>query len=224
MINRHHNENKKKKIIRFFSHDKFSGYLLFLNRARVLVFMVAAYCVYSVYARVGWIGTLLSANLAFLSNDLLVGFLRGYERAREASQDEETRRPEPPADDFPEDCEFSPSAGQPEDVDPVKPCRASASESAVKMEKSCSPSKAVKSDLGSLEEMRRIMGSLNHYETLGFPRSRAIDLAVLKKEYRRKVRSLLILGFPRGGASSLALGLLPLRAPFDYTGCARPPR
>ncbi|CAA7404913.1 unnamed protein product [Spirodela intermedia] len=162
------------------------SYLLFLNRARVLVFMVAAYCVYSVYARFGWIGIFLSANLAFLSNDLLVGFLQSYERTPEPMQDEETRKPEPVVDDFSEDCEFSSSAGQPEDVDSVNPCRTSTSENAVKKEKNSSPSKAVKSDLGSLEEMRRIMGSLNHYETLGFPQIRAIDLAALKKEYRKK--------------------------------------
>ena len=42
----------------------------------------------------------------------------------------------------------------------------------------------------SADEMRRILKSLNHYEALGFSRHKKIDDAVLKREYRKKVWSL----------------------------------
>ncbi|CAA6668084.1 unnamed protein product [Spirodela intermedia] len=135
------------------------SYLLFLNRARVLVFMVAAYCVYSVYARLGGLG--YSCRQTWPSSQTISWW--AFSKLRVFF--------------------FGWSAGG---RDSVNPCRTSTSENAVKKEKNSSPSKAVKSDLGSLEEMRRIMGSLNHYETLGFPQIRAIDLAALKKEYRKK--------------------------------------
>ena len=165
-----------------------SGYFLFLTRAKVLVFIVATYCIFSVYTRAGWTGIFLSANLAMLSNDLLTGFLQGYENVSETKPHEESDKSDPQADDFTENCNFPSSESQPEGVDSPKSCQTSNIENACKKEKNVPLIQSIKPEMSSLEEMKRIMGSLNHYETLGIPKISCVDLSALKKEYRRKVR------------------------------------
>ncbi|MQM20934.1 hypothetical protein Taro_053964 [Colocasia esculenta] len=162
------------------------SYIVFLNRARLLVYMSTAYCVYCVYVRVGCIGIFLSMNLAFLSNDLFSSFLQGYECAREKAHCEESKKSESLGEDFSEDCEFSMPTSEAEDVDSYKPCKTSCTEDVEKTEKEHSPSKVVKSDLNSVDEMKRIMDSSNHYEILGFPQSKSIDITILKREYRKR--------------------------------------
>ncbi|XP_078433484.1 uncharacterized protein LOC144704817 isoform X2 [Wolffia australiana] len=156
------------------------SYLLCLSRARALVLFISVYCVYSVYTRAGWIGIFLTANLAALSNDLLVGFLQGYEQASKATLDEETKAQDPPV------TEDSDIPSQSDGANSAKPCIKPCVKDAIK-EKTCSPINLAKSELGPQEEMKRIMRSLNHYETLCvFQTPAAIDLTTLKKEYRRK--------------------------------------
>ena len=51
----------------------------------------------------------------------------------------------------------------------------------------CSTSKQVTEETSSINEMKRILNSVDHYEALGFPRQKRIDATILKKEYKKKV-------------------------------------
>ncbi|MQM12246.1 hypothetical protein Taro_045161 [Colocasia esculenta] len=162
------------------------GYMFSQNHARPLIFMSMAYSVYYVYTCVGWIGVFLSTNLSFLSNDLFTSLLRGYDCMREHEQCEASTKSEPIAEEFSEDCDFCTQTSEAEDIVSPKACKASGTENSVKMAVDPSPSKVLKSDSSSLDEMKKIMSSSNHYEALGFLRNKMIDLTILKKEYRRK--------------------------------------
>jgi hypothetical protein len=59
--------------------------------------------------------------------------------------------------------------------------------SVVDKQKELLVNKVVKEETNSIDEMKRILKSLNHYEALGFIRHKKIDAAILKKEYRKKV-------------------------------------
>ncbi|KAI5444379.1 hypothetical protein KIW84_012852 [Lathyrus oleraceus] len=58
--------------------------------------------------------------------------------------------------------------------------------SVVDKQKELLVNKVVREKTNSIDEMRRILKSLNHYEALGFNRHKKIDATVLKKEYRKK--------------------------------------
>ncbi|MCH87314.1 chaperone protein dnaJ, partial [Trifolium medium] len=58
--------------------------------------------------------------------------------------------------------------------------------SVVDKQKEVLVNKVVKEETNSIDEMKRILKSLNHYEALGFIRNKKIDAAILKKEYRKK--------------------------------------
>uniref|UniRef100_A0A1D1YEW2 DnaJ subfamily C member 14 n=3 Tax=Anthurium amnicola TaxID=1678845 RepID=A0A1D1YEW2_9ARAE len=161
------------------------GYMFFLNNARPLLFMSTAYCVYCVYVRVGWVGVFLSTNLAFLSNNLLTSILQGYDCMCESARCEESKKSEPLEQESSENCDSSTPASEAEDHS-CKSCKTSSAENVVKIEKDHSSSQEVKSDASSLDEMKRVMNSSNHYEILGFPRNKIIDPTILKKEYRKK--------------------------------------
>ncbi|KAH7673807.1 Dnaj-like subfamily c member 14 protein [Dioscorea alata] len=163
------------------------GYMFFLNHARFLILMSIGYAVYCVHTRVGWFGIPLSLNLAFLSHDLLNKLLQGYDSAGESTNFEECKESEPVMEDFTEDFEYSPPTSEAENVSPCKSSsKTSSTPSLVSIQKDASSSKVVKSDSGSLDEMKRILNSSNHYEALGFPRNRAINCTILRKEYHKK--------------------------------------
>lgn len=150
--------------------------------------MSIGYAVYCVHTRVGWFGIPLSLNLAFLSHDLLNKLLQGYDSAGESTNFEECKESEPVMEDFTEDFEYSPPTSEAENVSPCKSSsKTSSTPSLVNIQKDASSSKVVKSDSGSLDEMKRILNSSNHYEALGFPRYRAINFTILRKEYHKKV-------------------------------------
>ncbi|KAI3890634.1 hypothetical protein MKW92_014160 [Papaver armeniacum] len=103
--------------------------------------------------RVGWIGIFLSVNLAFLSNDLLNHLLQGCDSASEGIRMEEEK-------------EFESIYSIPtEETENVQSCK----------------STFVKPDTSSVDEMKRIMDSLDHYEALGLPRVNFPDAGILKK-------------------------------------------
>ncbi|KAI3841659.1 hypothetical protein MKW92_040731 [Papaver armeniacum] len=147
------------------------GYLFSLDHARFVVLMAAAYAVYSVQARVGWIGIFLSVNLAFLSNDLLNHLLQGCDSASEGIRMEEEKESESIAeDDFLRDFEYSIPTEETENVQSCKSTCKPSTTASVDVQKETSTSQVVKPDTSSVDEMKRIMDSLDHYEALGLPR------------------------------------------------------
>ncbi|CAH8356197.1 unnamed protein product [Eruca vesicaria subsp. sativa] len=170
------------------------GYLFSINHARLVVLMAALYAMYCVEVRLGWIGVLLSMNLAFLSNDVLNCLLQWCDNLSEKTQREEPKKVEETIieEDYVGEFEYPSVPVEKEETKrKVHENKSSAEPTAptttvVNSVKEISSVKIVKVEAGSADEMKRILKCLNHYEALGFPRHKRIDDAVLKKEYRKK--------------------------------------
>ncbi|CAL0326440.1 unnamed protein product [Lupinus luteus] len=170
------------------------GYLFSLNHARLVVLIGTIYALYSVQVRVGWLGVFLSMNLAFLSNDVLNFLLQWFDNMSECSHSEQQKQSEPIVeDDFSEECGYSIPSDESENLHSCKSsskpsvtATATATPLVVDNQKELPANKVVTEQKSSIDEMRRILKSLNHYEALGFTRHKKIDAVVLKKEYRKK--------------------------------------
>jgi DnaJ homolog subfamily C member 14 len=164
--------------------------LFSLNPARLVLLIGTAYAMYSVQVKVGWLGVFLAINLAFLSNDILNFLLQWFDNVSESSHPEEQKQSETVMeDDFAEECEYP---IPPVESENLHSCKSSSkppavTTSVVDKQKEILVTKVVKEQTNSIDEMRRILKSLNHYDALGFSRHKKIDAAVLKKEYRKKV-------------------------------------
>lgn len=190
--------------INFSSFFFISGYLFSLNHARLVVLIAAGYAMYCVKVRLGWLGVLLSMNLAFLSNDVLNCLLQWCDNLSEKPQPEEPKKSEETIieEDYPGEFEYPSVPVEEEEEEEEKTekkvheNKSSAEPTAptttvVNTVREITSVKMVKVDTSSsADEMKRILKSLNHYEALGFSRHKKIDDAVLKKEYRKKVWSL----------------------------------
>lgn len=83
------------------------GYLFSLNHARLVVLMATVYSLYCVKVRVGWVGAILSINLAFLSNDAFNHTLQWCDKLNESTRFEEHKASEAfTEDNFSGECEF----------------------------------------------------------------------------------------------------------------------
>ncbi|XP_028761033.1 uncharacterized protein LOC114750877 isoform X1 [Neltuma alba] len=165
------------------------GYLFSLNHARLVVLMATVYALYCVKVRVGWLGVFLCVNLAFLSNDILNFLLQWFDNLSESSSHSEDQRQSETVlgDDFTEECEYSIPTAESENSHSCKSSsKPAVTTSVVENQKEFSASKVVKVQTDSVDEMRRILNSLDHYDALGFPRHKKVDAAILKKEYRKK--------------------------------------
>ncbi|XP_057765331.1 uncharacterized protein LOC130986072 isoform X2 [Salvia miltiorrhiza] len=168
------------------------GYLFSLNHARLVVFMATLYSMYCVKIQVGWLGVFLAINLAFLSNDVLNYMIKWCDNLSESTHFEEHKE----ADSFTEDdfctkCEYpAPTEVETEEEEKLKSCKSTTKpaspSSIVEKPKEVASKAVVREDGNSLIEMERILSSGNHYEALGFPRHKKIDVVLLKKEYRKK--------------------------------------
>lgn len=147
------------------------------------------YAMYCVQVRVGWLGVFLAINLAFLSNDILNFLLQWFDNMGESSHSEEQKESETVVeDDFSEECEYSIPTDESENLHSCKSSsKPAVITSVVDKQKELSVNKVVREQTDSIDEMKRILKSLNHYEALGLSRHKKIDAAVLKKEYRKKV-------------------------------------
>ncbi|KAB5534846.1 hypothetical protein DKX38_017932 [Salix brachista] len=164
------------------------GYLFSQNHARLVVLIAIIYAIYSVKVRVGWNGVFLSINLTFFSNDMLNFLLQWCDNVKESTQFEEHKETETVLEDeFSAGCEFSMPADESEKVQSCKSSsKPAASSCVVNNQKESSVRKVVVEETSSADEMKRILDSAGHYEALGFPRHKRIDVAILKKEYRKK--------------------------------------
>ena len=161
-----------------------------------MVLIGTIYAIYCVQVRVGWLGVFLAINLAFLSNDILNFLLQWFDNVSESSHSEEQKQSETIVeDDFSEECEYPIPTDESENLHSCKSSSKPAVTTAVvDNKKELSVNKVVREQTtttttttSSIDEMKRILKSLNHYDALGFSRHKKIDAAVLKKEYRKKV-------------------------------------
>lgn len=173
----------------------FAGCLISLNHARLVVLIATIYAIYSVKVRVGWLGVIVSVCLSFLSNDLLNNVLQWCDNLRGSTHFEEQKEPVSFSDDdFAEDCDNSVPTEEDEKVHSFKssstkssPSKNAATPTVAKKQEESSVNHIEKEAVNSLDEMKRISGSADHYEALGLSRTNKIDAVFLKKEYRKKV-------------------------------------
>lgn len=166
------------------------GYLFSRNHARVVVLVATLYAIYCVKVRVGWFGVLLSINLSFISNDIFNYLLPLCDNVSESQHFEEQKESESESiteDDISGKCDFSVPTEEAEKLQSCKSSsKAAATMTVISKLKESSTSQIVKEDASSVDEMNRILCSVDHYDALGFQRHKKIDAASLKKEYRKK--------------------------------------
>ncbi|KAL4323863.1 hypothetical protein GQ457_11G014150 [Hibiscus cannabinus] len=162
------------------------GYMFSLTYARLIVLIANPYSIYFVKVQVGWLGVFLSINLAFLSNDLLNYLLQHFDNVSENMQYEEPKESKPVMkEDLSGECEYSiPS----DESEKMQPCKSSSKSDTISVinQKEFSSIKVVKEEMSSADEMTRILNCTDHYQALEIPRHTKMDIAVLKKEYRKK--------------------------------------
>lgn len=164
-----------------------------------MVLVATLYAIYCVKVRVGWFGVLLSINLSFISNDIFNYLLPLCDNVSESQHFEEQKESESESiteDDISGKCDFSVPT---EEAEKLQSCKSSSKVAATmtvisKLEES-STSQIVKEDASSVDEMNRILCSVDHYDALGFQRHKKIDAASLKKEYRKKVYAFFLFFF-----------------------------
>lgn len=163
------------------------GYVISLHHARVLIVFATVYAIYFVNVRAGLLGVFLSFNLAFISTNLLSKLHQGYDGVGDSANFEEQKEQEPVIDDFSENCEYFSMENEAEKASPTKssPCKTPTTPTILNIQKEAPFSKVLKAEPLSVDEMKRIVDSSNHYEAFGLPRYRSIDPLMLKKEYRR---------------------------------------
>lgn len=185
------------------------------KHARLVVLVATLYALHCVKVQVGWSGFLASINLAFISNDALNRILQWCDNLSEKTQFEEQNFPESfVEDEFRPENDFFVPTDEAEKVNPTvetekvqpdtkpkvqpdtKPEKVQSCESLskpasttiiVNKQKESSSIAVVKDDLLAVNEMKRIIGCVDHYEALGVSRYKKIDPVLLKKEYRKKV-------------------------------------
>ncbi|KAL8096518.1 uncharacterized protein LOC141692544 [Apium graveolens] len=170
------------------------GSLISLNHARLVVLIAAIYAIYSVKVRVGWLGVVVSVILSFLSNDLLNNVIQWCDNMRGSTRFEEQKESVSFSDDdFVEDRDYSVPIDKEEKIHSCKssstkssPSKNTAAPAVVKKQKESSANHLEKEAVNSLDEMKRILGSVDHYEALGLSHTSKIDAVFLKKEYRKK--------------------------------------
>ncbi|KAK6934792.1 DnaJ domain [Dillenia turbinata] len=164
------------------------GYLFSLNHARMVVLMATVYSLYCVKLQVGWLGVFLAINLSFLSHDILNYLVQWCDNLRETTCSEERKEAETFTDNnFTGESEFSNASNEAEKLKSGKSFNETATTFAVgRNTKESSCGQVVKEDANSMQEMKRILSSSDHYEALGVLRHKTVDTLLLKKEYRKK--------------------------------------
>ncbi|XP_061352760.1 uncharacterized protein LOC133297610 [Gastrolobium bilobum] len=150
------------------------GLAFMLSHERVALLITTVYSVYCAWLYVGWLGLLLAFNLAFISSDVLIYFLK--------KNIDQQNRSNP----------FEPRAGmhgQPGffNDDPVQPSSSENGTGPSGDRNAGVPSTSGDdSDVTSEDEVVRLLNCSDHYSALGLTRYQNIDVSVLKREYRKK--------------------------------------
>ncbi|CAL1412950.1 unnamed protein product [Linum trigynum] len=150
--------------------------LAFISSHESLALLIATvYSVYCAWGYVGWLGLLLALNLAFISSDILVYFLKnnGNQHRSSDGSSENSAGPEgqpnfSTGESFPH--------GFPESMPGVS----------VDRSPGVASTSGADSDLSSEDEVIRLLNCTDHYSVLGLGRYEPVDVTLLKREYRKK--------------------------------------
>ena len=159
-----------------------SGLAFALSHERVALLITTVYSVYCAWAYVGWLGLAFAFNLAFVSSDILIYFLKNSVNQQ--------RRPDSSAEQTPG------MQGQPGFFNTEHTHASSSSETGPGFSADRSPgipsTSGADSELTSEDEIVRLLNCTDHYSALGLTRFENVDVALLKREYRKKVPSFVI--------------------------------
>ncbi|KAL9260480.1 DnaJ homolog subfamily C member 14-like protein [Drosera capensis] len=148
------------------------GLAFALSHERLALLLATTYAVYSAWLYGGWCDILLALNFSFIFSDVLVYILqRKIDETRKTDSARTAGMQDPPSSFDNESHEpFSENGSRP---------------SADRSEGVASTSEA-DSEVSSEDELIRLLNCTDHYSALGFSRFQNIDVALLKREYRKK--------------------------------------
>ncbi|PON93134.1 Terminal organelle assembly protein [Trema orientale] len=154
----------------------FLGGLAFaLSHERVALFISTVYSVYCAWAYVGWLGLLFALNLAFVSSDILIHFLKNNVNQHRRPDGSTEQRPGMQGQqgffnsEHMHASSFETGPGFSVDRNPGAPSTSGAD-----------------SEITSEDEVVRLLNSTDHYSVLGLLRYENVDVSLLKREYRKK--------------------------------------
>lgn len=155
----------------------FLGGLAFITtHDRLALFITSVYSIYCAWNYVGWLGLILGLNLSFISSDALLFFLRNIinEQGAQHSSPEQTSgfQGQPsfhPNESVHATATDNGSGGPRADRSPGMPSTSGSD-----------------SEMTSEDEVVRLLNCTDHYAALGLSRFENIDVAVIKREYRKK--------------------------------------
>lgn len=159
-----------------------SGLAFALSRERVALFISTVYSLYCAWAYVGWLGLLIALNLAFISSDILIYFLK--------NNINQQRRPDG-------STEQTPGMRGQQGFFNTEQMHASSFETGPGFSVDRGPgapsTSGTDSEMTSEDEVVRLLNCTDHYSVLGLLRYENVDDSLLKREYRKKVNFILSL-------------------------------
>ncbi|KAH9312451.1 hypothetical protein KI387_027486, partial [Taxus chinensis] len=165
-----------------------AGIIFALNREHLALLITILYSIYSAKFHVGWLGIILCMNLAFISGDILIYFLKsGANDSKEKGFDQQARAANGGARNFSNGSGYGgPSSEHGNFTSHRSFGESSQSSRSVDNNEGPSTSGSGGGDPTSEEEVIRLLDSPDHYAALGFSRYDNMDVALLKREYRKK--------------------------------------
>lgn len=150
------------------------GLAFMLRHERVALLITTVYSVYCAWLYVGWLRLFLAFNLAFISSDVLIYFLKKNIDQQSRSNPFEQRAGMNSQPGFGND-ESIPSSSSENGPGPSADRNAGVPSTS-----------GADSDVTSEDEVVRLLHCFDHYSALGLTRYQDIDVSVLKREYRKK--------------------------------------
>ncbi|KAK8276515.1 hypothetical protein V6Z12_D10G204400 [Gossypium hirsutum] len=158
------------------------GLAFSFSHERLALLVATIYSVYCAWMYAGWLGLLLALNLSFISSDALIYYLKNHINQQAAPD------------------------GNPEQTDGMyghsgffndESVHGSFSENVPGFSANHGPGVASTSGVDTVmtseDEVARLLTCSDHYSALGLSRYQNVDVNVLKREYRKKVRPVFIL-------------------------------
>lgn len=164
-----------------------AGIAFALNHEHLALLITIMYSVYSAKFHVGWLGMVLCMNLAFISSDILICFLKNNaSEGKERGFDPQAEGTNGRARNFSHAGYSGPRSEEGNFASARQFGGNSQYSQSEDSESGPSTSGLAGGDPSSEEEVFRLLDSPDHHAVLGLSRYQNIDVAVLKKEYRKK--------------------------------------
>lgn len=148
-----------------------------MSHERLTLLITTVYSTYCVWSYVGWLGLVLALNLSFISSDILIHFVKNNVNRPRSSEHSAGMEGRPGffGGESVNATSFETGPGLSADRSP-----------------GVASTSGADSDLTSEEEVVRLLNCTDHYSALGLSRYENVDVAVLKREYRKKVHKLFV--------------------------------